>query len=548
MTTELDKLIQKTWRARLDRRLEDVFHLKAQLSRFSSQARIKAELTLLEASLLRARGEIKASKEVIEAQRQSFVDSGQDYPARWCMEAGLNYFFCEEFSEACDFFLKVASSSDAEPELKVQGRLNARLCFEYLDVPSPNLEKLLEKDFLGSSTWSEGLARQWGALKMRRQFFLGQFPKEVSAGDDQLAYQSRWIMALPFVRNLKSELPDFENGYLRSFRGRTLLGLHSAADGDVNKTTDLIDRLYLWSWRKLAAQESDWSSTHELFVLILDRWSKPIPIASRHLLRLSLEWRAMFDPKFSVPNEVRLKATRDSAPFLCHAEYQVVDWFRSQLTGSTVTEPSGSLPEAMIKFLRPNLSRWKQAKTRDEEARVLVDLELMKISIKESGRSLHSEVLTRALHHLSIEPTTTCAQVLEKAYGQRGYDPHLHSGRLFNLLARLRDLLPKDFTLTKKQDFILFSGPIESIRPCIARAPHFRNSSERIPPTNTGTLSILSDLGQGEFSRRDLELRFKKSRASANRLIDVWKKSGWVNAIGSGRSKKYKVCEPWRSL
>jgi len=548
MNRDLEKLIHKAWKARLDRRLEDVFHLKAELSRFSSQARVKSELTLLDASLLRARGEVKASKELMESQRQSFIDSGRDYPARWCMEAGLNHFFCEEFSEACDLFLSVGSRPDADPELKVQSRLNARLCFEYLDVPSPNLDKSLEKDFSKSSAWSEGLTRQWDALRMRSQLFLGHFPKEVSVGDDQLAYQSRWALALPYTHNLNSEPPNFENGYLRSFRGRTLLGTQTMADGDINKTTDLIDRIYLWTWRKIAAQDRDWSSIHDLFVLILDRWSKPIPIASRHLLRLSLEWRALFDPKFSVPNEVRLKANRDSAPLLCHNEYQVVDWFRSQLTDSSVPEPSGSLAEAMIKILKPSLSQWKRAKTRDAEARVLVDLELMRISIKESGRSLHSEVLTRALHHLSGEPTTTCAAVLEKAYGQKGYDELLHAGRLFNLLARLRDLLPKDFTLAKKQDFILFSGPIDTIRPCLARAPNFDNSTERIPPTNRDTLAILSDLRRVEFSRRDLELRFKKSRASANRLIEVWKKSGWVNAIGSGRSQKYKVCEPWRNL
>jgi hypothetical protein len=599
MDTELRFNFDRAWQLRLNQKLDEALLAFAKLKdpvRSAANEQDDLELTILSASLSRARGEIEAAKSTIEEIEQKCADLAQPLPSRLLVERGLNEFYLENYSAAFDDFLNVVARINTETNsvLLAQATLNALLCAEYLGLSPASLEKNYAdaKKLVGDIDIS-GLDSQWQAYQIRRAWALGKFENikiPRPAVWNQATYHIHFLRSLPFLDESKFPIEDLTDSlrshpepYLRSYWLRTLTGQYRSEDLLVNKVSEFAERIYLWTWYWLTGREMQLEKIVPYVEALLGHISEShLTQMDQEFINLSLGWIALFSPRFeTLKNQVvtqfsTLKKSSD-LPFL---EYErlIQGCVESRLRGSDENfakmvslHPAhkskhhqfGAILQSLQDLNAPVPVRLQglveKIKHRLDEERdfrhseIAVDLEKMTATNKLTDEKIASESICLALQLLSDGKSISCSEFVEVVFQQKGYDDYMHSARIFNLLARIRAFLPENLMVTKKSDRILTRGDWSIIK---IKKTNERGEPRRIPALATPApkkysnkiFEKLSQINRARFNRKDVEKKFHLSRAAAHRLVREWIKGGFVETQGSGPSRKYIVSDKWRVM
>ncbi len=558
----MTEILREMWTARIERRMEDVFLAKARLQSALDRKEdfdLRQEILLIEASTFRQQGDLARADERVAEARSAFLDHGRPLSVRWHIEAGLNDFYRENFARALDSFLTatLCKADAAVPWSLLQAQINACLCFEYLSISSPKLISKVQRELKKKAARPHDMIRQWEAFENRRRFLNAERLRPPTGRDwSQNAYFYALATRIPLFgsaepADLESELDSFPKEYLGGFRMRTLLEKEDQADLSVNKTSDLVERLYLWTWNTNSNPDRGYDFLNGLTAELASRSSESLTILDRYMFRAALEWRAVLDRGWSEGNPELLRRVRRECP------YENAPPFFAREMEAIGGNLSGLASGPRLSGLR-------------ERLRTLGDFFLLvnraQFQITRKGHApVRSEPLARALALVAAEPICSCRDLLYQAFGNPEYDEIIHQGQLFNLLARMRELLGSEFTLTKRRHMIYAQGPFSRVH----FTGEFSSAAVVVAATAAASVSAAAVVGapvqnsqaseskahplrllppplRGRpFSRRELEQGMGKSRASVNRLLSQWVRQDFVKTIGSGKSIRYLVEQKW---
>jgi|GEM_PF-4535418 len=597
----------RAWQLRMNQRLDDALIAFAQLKdpvQAAANADYDLELKILSASLARARHEITLAQSTIAEVAQAYANAAAPLSSRLLVERGLNNFYLENYSAAFDDFLNVVARSASETNalLMMQATLNALLCTEYLGLSSRSLESNYEQARKKASNEIDvaGVDSQWQAYQIRRWWSLGEF-NNIQLHQpivwNQATYHVHYLKSLPFIDEKSLPVDDLADSmrsqpetYLRSYWLRTLTGQNRREDLLVHKISEFAERIYLWTWFWLTGREMQLEKIVPYIEQLLERMSElHLTQMDQEFISLSLGWIAIFSPHFeNLKNRVVSQfSTQTKSTILPFIEYErlIQGCVESRLRGTfnpndefvklvrlhPLHSSSGHHLSALLSALddltTPMPAKLKgltiKIKQRLEEERdfqqseIAVDLEKMTAVNKLTGEKITSEPICLALKVLREQNNVACADFVELAFRQKGYDDFLHSSRIFNLLARIRAFLPENLMVTKKSDRILTRGDwtIVKIKKDIERvqdqprvAKVAATSVRLTKKHDDQALEKLTRINRARFNRKDVEKKLQLSRAAAHRLVREWIQNGLVESHGSGPSRKYTVSEKWRVM
>lgn len=600
MKNELKSLIQEAWSVRAHHRIEEFVLLVSrvrELVEVDPTFEGQQELSLLKVSLLRSRGEIAESKKILaEVQQAVSVKQGL-FSSRFLLERGLNAFYEQDYSKALEDFLLVSSRASKETDavLSAQGLMNALLCCEYQGLPAQNLSRslavLAEKPELIAI---DGFRHQWQAYKVRQSWMQGDLsslqgcPAE---GWDQATYHLMFLKTLPFVSSgFRADLSVEDlmmNGgstHLKSYRLRTLSGHSHPDDLKIHKIGEAADRIYLWTWQWLVSDDFSLEKILTSIEALSARMvTEPMLPMGLQMLKLSLGWIQLFVPGLKsrlqvMTNLIPGTVKTEMAIFELESLFQsylrlrvegndaAMEDLNSLLKSHSLIEDKNLLFGQFVKDLREGqkasgglaglskrLGRHLQFLEAYEAATITVRLDTMEASKSLSDVKIQSEPFCRAIALFKEARSVTCEEFLWATFQQKGYDAYLHMPRISNLLSRLRAWLPEDMVLQKRGSHIYANGSWENLT-VLGSAPQFLpdlspvRASRRQRPKQIPGADFLEGLGGQSFTRKELEEKLKKSRATANRILERWLKEGIVRSQGRGPAQKYLLVEHWRAL
>lgn len=592
-------LIEKAWVLRTARDLEGFFEVLMELQKqfpladfeLASAATIKAkkldfeiwaQICLLQVAFLRSQNLFSRAELIFANLEKVGVALHQPLPPRFFMERGLNALVVSNHFFALENFIKIQD----DRKLGLQARINVLICLEYLHLVYEKAAESFAKD-IKRKTVSASIQNQWDAFKLRHSFRMGDFfaikkskPNKTSQG----MYYKSWCLSLPYqnLDTASTKTDDFfaktSSLFLASYRLRTLAGLGHPDDNSVTMVSERIERIYLWTWRWLAAP--DGYSLQKVARQIEDLRGEISPhklgFHDLLLLRNALGWIGLFDS--SSESEFHQFLSRydfgkdRSLDKLLEFEYLVISYFRAcrdqdhasatdfrKLMKSTSLWMNPhilfrSLVDASAKdgdrlaLLRQNLSRLIESRKPKSNAKLVVDLDRFQIS-KEDGTKIYSEVAARALWLLRSKKSVAPDDFIDFVFSIRPYDSYVHASKINNLLARIRKLMPKNLSFSFRNARVMVEGSWEDVH--FLGTYSFENQiknlvSFKLKKTplskvhkNSEISSELASFGSRPFRRSELELKLKKSRATVNRLLEQWIHQGILRTEGRARSTRY---------
>jgi hypothetical protein len=346
--------IRNAWALRNAQQLDAAEQIWRKLSTLKkSDLGLCRELELLEASFLRARGQIEKSEELLNRLKSQIDDQGLDIPYQYYLQRGLNLFYQGYFSSALEFFTR-CTILDASDELKIMALGNQVLCLDNLNLPSQKSIQSLYAlgNTLSSDYFKRAVFPQLQTLECRQSFRKGDVKKVFAAVSPEVFSQDEyfrlWVSQLPYVGRKSS--PEDLNALLsaphflwKNYRLRTLLVDSRFEEEPQVKVSERIDRLYLWLWKWMTSPETLPAE------LIEDSWAQLDPcevcslttIEDFTLLRLCLRWTRLFDSRWEKPSSEWLK--KSTPP---HVKEEGVFQLESQVLDYLEAVKKKELPQA----------------------------------------------------------------------------------------------------------------------------------------------------------------------------------------------------------
>jgi hypothetical protein len=179
-----------------------------------------------------------------------------------------------------------------------------------------------------------------------------------------------------------------------------------------------------------------------------------------------------------------------------------------------------------------------------------------------TGKKTISEPMCLALDLLRTRGTVSCDELTQVCFNLRSYDPLVHNGKIFNLLARLKKLTTNRPRFRMKSGHVLADGPWDGI---LLRKAHLSPADLRFSPEWKGLLyDATEDMPRAaparhgespselaarvpwdkELSRRDLEQHIGRPRSTTNRILKKWLDEGLIVRRGNARSTRYVLKAP----
>lgn len=528
-------------------------------------------------------------------------------------ERGISFYAVGDFSPALEAFLKAESIASQRKNLQQEFIASANLtfCLENLGFP---YQKVLDRvkvimQKLDRSDFSKQVFGQIQLLEMRNFFLNGEFRSFLHEGklsqqpDYQSIYYLQYLRQLPyhayFKANEESAIEPIQNLSAHFFHKRFRLGTLQGAihpDDQSNsdiKPSELIDRIYLWTWNWL--RDSQKYSIDKVFLMLenlnLDLVLGRMTVEDKQILRNALLWISLFTP-LSVKRIGalldKLKPIEFSHPLL-ELESLVVHYFIASRDGSQVLvedyhrlmtqHPLWNKSDLLFKclvlrsqgegekcggedfsldLLAQKLSGFlfKENDSRNLK-HVSVRMRTFSIIEKDSGRKTISVPLCFAFDLLYRKKTVSCQEFLDHCFSIPNYDASIHSTKIYNLLARMKKLTGGALRFGIKSEMVYAEGSWEDVEVQgnvdIATASGVSsawNSFLRIGGTQEESTSSkekskhqdwFKELTRFEsFGRRHFENVSGLPRSTANRVLDRWVKNRWLVKMGAGRSTQYR--------
>ena len=421
----------------------------------------------------------------------------------------------------------------------------------------------------------------------------------------QIHYYRLWVQALPFVSAVqktaenRTELEKFlRQGHLLyqfPYRARTLQGLWHNDDARVGRWSELTDRLYLWTWRWLKNPETfPFERLEPLLEQLVEAGSLLGKLSPEEfqMMRNALGWLGLFDLSSVEPLARALQAHRPTFSAdhpLFGFEYQLQNCLRiardhgleagKQELDHLRHHPLWNQPELKLEslaeiFQEPSdkkseedfiskLRLWISRGRTEKGVSVSIDLTTGEIhTFKPKKSKMISSALAKAIDLLESRPLVPYSEFVRVCFGYYRYDSVVHELKILNLLARAREILPAGFQLGVKSAHVRIiaeSGAWKRVRierahshaTKLLQSPAWKRLLSRQPDRAEGAhiLSVqlkpqllLRQLQDGqEITRRELERLTGKSRATSNRLIAQWIKSGLLKSVGTAKNTKYQI-------
>lgn len=334
----------------------------------------------------------------------------------------------------------------------------------------------------------------------------------------------------------------------------------------------------LWRWLR----EGSASAANELF----DRLDSSlttrmiVDLSPSEALMLSnvLRWILLFVPEVRgaiQPVVDQLKIEHESFELACvrwlwslrmknqdeaQANLEVVIRHPLSNERSTLTElvdyvRGGALPPAPLTEMSREIKEMVSPGSWQASS-VIVDLTSSRIVISESGPTIRSKPLCELLFALKCRQSLPFHDVAWIAFGHAHFDFNYHGPRIYNLISRLKHILPAQFRLKSKDARLYFEGDWNAIsfREYSVREFQMRNlkwkrvfSTPKLMRTyemdrNVRPALIFRALKEhGPLTRTQLETITGKSRSTVHRAIKMLVETGQIRKQGSGVSTRYSV-------
>jgi len=419
----------------------------------------------------------------------------------------------------------------------------------------------------------------------------------------QAQYYKLWISQLPIHRYYSSELPDphtlmSETSrflYQRSYRIGTLLGIVNPNDKDITKPTEMVERLYLWTWRWLV--KPDAFPVQKVMAILRSPsfMSETYRLTTEdvQMVRNSLLWLSLFDSSSHnlAPLLNRFKVGREGQIPLFELENLVVEYlralrdghkvdamdFRTQIENHilweskdlnfknlvcAVDEPDSSsdLPGHSLDLLVRNLKMILKHRNSQNHFSLVVDLTKFQLCFGVPKKKIFSPPMCLALDLLHSKSVVSCEEFVKVCFASNFYDSTYHNPKIFNLLSRIRDSSPKSLRFRMKTGYVIGEGSWQEIEFLkdnrvseeLKQQPEWRSltttglrAAEEL--STTPNISSLLKNQDRPIKRREFETLIKKSRSTANRILEKWIKEGFIKKVGNARSTRYLVLRPLES-
>lgn len=565
----------------------------------------RLQLFLLHASLLRAYGKAEQGQKLLHILYDAILQQDCPFPFRFFFERGLFYLFFNDCFSAMQDFLAASSCASNSFET-LMAEMNLLITQEHLGLSTENCEAnisvLLKVDY--SKTFPLGLPKglldQWEAFRYRKSFNNGQISNLLEAATPssltQKSYFSIWAQALPFHRyfksqsNLQSHIEVDSSLYLKSFRFRSLQNHLHPDDFKISKISELVDRIYLWTWRWLIEPETQGLDRILLLIDKTDLLNQVgrLSCGDHQMLQNALLWLSLFDPnsQHSFMKKVALLETRGSAQegypifslenWTIHyliarrngAQVQAQDylkmlkthplWNSQDLLYRTLIENEDLLEENHLSGLIKNIHSLIHPPIQNKiHAEWQIDSQRYSIKNIKTGESIISESICKAMELIKNSGSVGAEEFCRVVFGLFQYDSLIHNSKIYNLLARMKSTFHslrfsfKGGRIQAEGDWnpiILLTGGErtrvlhQSLRWKDLAESDLRSeniqSKEKNPTRISGSQSSSSGV---TLTRPELDRLLGKSRSGTHRVLIQLKRKGLLKSTGKARSTRYLV-------
>ncbi|HEX4924228.1 MAG TPA: winged helix-turn-helix domain-containing protein [Bdellovibrionales bacterium] len=459
------------------------------------------------------------------------------------------------------------------------GEAFAALCADAQVRARPELDDLLE------------------SYSLRRLFKAGRAAEAVmgadSGGPSSAAYRL-WLRQLPFHTGFEPLKAGDAAGLAGSeapgaaYRLRTLLGQRKEDDLRDPDSRAFAERFYLWVWRWLANESS---TTAEDLQWLLDGRDLSdarlaVDVESRELLANALGWIGVFAP-MAARAQPFPEGDVTKWPWL-EFERLVIRWL--QLAQSPAPAAANDALErlkahALWSASSNALAMLLQARSEQatdsgplrgliaelqavlspptfRQGTLFIDMMSFELKFGAGDRVIRSRPLCELMAVLRAQHSVSFEDVAWLCYGHSQYDLVYHSPKIFNLISRLKKLLPHEARLRSKDYRLYFEGDWNRVV--------FREPGPRVRQLQTrelwkkllgrqGELSaaetrdewcikpslILRALrGEGGLTRADIEELTNKSRSTVHRTLTRLLENGQIERRGRGAATVYVLKDP----
>jgi hypothetical protein len=529
---------------------------------------------------LRFEEDTQGSQKLLEDINKALVERRMKRPAMWSIQAGLNYFVLHQHAKSLRCFSEAESASPDDFELLLC-KLNKLLIQEYEGQISKerltDVERLIleSQDPLVSSGQLRELVLSLRARILYRQgniSALSDMMKELPH-QDQLTYFLAWVASHPLIdvphrdqyleSALEFLLDRYTKGYLLSYNRMTILGQVESDKQPQAKLSDMVERLYLWTWKWLVSGHQHYlAAILDILDIIKSLGNVSCSYEDYLLLRCSVKWLTLFADDVSEPLRdtlSKLSPGKISRLPLLEFEEAVVD----QLTASKsrglddFTKKlkfqgfDARLARSILNVMHPDQSEYPLFFRSLNQ--LLMDRTMDNGTVVSQGESSVAIYRKRKRIVESYEPLNKAALFATKfdeadintfyyeCFGFRRLDNSLNDSKIAKLLVRANKTFNPDIYFSKRGEKIFFEIDDDRVlrleknilQDQLKEALAFRSSvTEDV---------ISSDQQLLQMTRLQIEQTLGKSKTSTSRLISKWVAEGSARKLSAGSKTFYEI-------
>lgn len=467
----------------------------------------------------------------------------------------------------------------------------------------------------------EAITRPLALYNARAAFHQGRFAhalaiaaeRERTSSVDQVHYFGLWMRTLPYttahaplVAAEVERLLAAANGvYQKDYRSRTLRGVLHPDDLEGFVPYDAADRVYAWTWRWLVSPERFPVFDAIKVLAALAPWARKASLTfdDRQLVANALLWLGLFahEPRSRIDKALArferdadggrtasvlrferelleyLYALRDgtsaeqetrAAQLAGHPHWDNDELVLADLARALLGEPHSVQRLAPLHELLLALRSLAQEARVPDDVAIVVNVLQGTLTISGTDGPLVSSSMARALSMLREREVVTCSDLLLQAYGIGSYSPVVHERKIFNLLARLKQVLPPKPVIKVKSGFVVATGGwdhvqivgigahaaqlaaedgwtkvLESARMSDSAAMAAPITAARAhaasPRVRAGAMAL-----SGTYTRGQIERLAGRPRSTVARWLAESVRDGLVERKGQARATSYTILEP----
>lgn len=606
--SNIEKTLLAAWEYRVSQQVEKAFELAIQLrvddshifevdfSELSKEeANLQTSYFLLLSSLSRAHRQQERCHELFgkAANINEFVGEFKNY--FYYQELAISYHVQANYYKSYETF-SIAKQLAPTDKFKVLCLVNILIALDNLGLnlkqTTNEIELLVEKSELDLSYIKPALKQ----FETRENYRAGDFNKIFSKKDLDLSiisqndYFRSWVKLLPYHKwslNWDEAHDSLGNGHSSLYQGlyrlRTLQCSIHPDDLEHFALQDAIDRMYLWVWRWLRSPEDVEISKIEYILNSIDmnKVVGKLTVEDQQLFVNSLLWLGLFgqskhDNLLSAISKVKHHSSKSSS--LLEFEYLVIKTLYAMRDGEKVkTQEYRQLLEQhnlwnsksihlslLVKGLErkqnlhgleafiSNVQNLIAINNNKVHGAITVNKLTNEVIDNVRGVKIISEPMVKALDLFTQKNHCTCEEFVEECFSLINYDSFIHDSKIYNLLARVKNLGLANAKFFQKQGVVYLEGDLSDIQFIDINTAsdqlnqsgilkHFKNQTHDLNSNSDKIEDRLQEYIGKSLKRKDLEYIFNRPRSSVNRIIAKLVDKNILIKTGAARSTTYLV-------